>query len=93
MEQSDPLPPPPNEHDSISILRVTLYAREQEFCIIKAHIQQQLDIQAQMIEGLERTVSAATDRILRRLDRIEQRIRREESDSKRFNNRRSKYRA
>ena len=77
--------------ESNEIIRATLYAREQEFRMIQMQLQQQLDIQSQIIDRLERTVSASTDRLMRRLDRITE-SHRDNNNSKRscFNNRRYK---
>jgi hypothetical protein len=90
MDQPDFTQPIFNDENNNDIIRATLYAREQEFRMIQAQLQQQLDIQSRTIDQLERTISASTDRLMRRLDRIEHH---RNSDTKRssFNSR--KYRA
>ena len=89
MDQLDPTQPILNDEHN-DILRATLYAREQEFRMIQAQLQQQLDIQSRTIDQLERTVSASTDRLMRRLDRFEQH---RNNDTKRSSFTSRKYRA
>jgi hypothetical protein len=64
--------PDPHANEN-AVIRAMIYAREQEFHIIQAQLQQQLDLQYQMMKRSERNITAATDRILRRLDRMERR--------------------
>lgn len=93
MEQSDLPASLHNEHNNIDMLRGMLYAREQEFIMIHTQLQQHIHAQSQMIERLERTISASLDRVSRRIDRIES-IFRNEDVPRRFSKRSSsKYRS
>lgn len=65
--------PPPNTFDTdFQILGTTLCARSHEQLIMQAQLQQQLIAQSDTIERMERTMAASIDRLVRRLDRLEQ---------------------
>ena len=62
---------PAYENTDTIMLKNTLFAREQEICILRAQLQHMIDSQIHSVDRLERAMSESSDRILRRLDRIE----------------------
>ncbi len=58
------------QHD-YEMLRAVLSARDNEIAILCTRLQQNNEALATAVEQLERTVSAAIDRFVRRLDRLE----------------------